>query len=111
MLLRACASTLGHTLCSTVLTTQSHQILCAKYSAPHASRPSRPRLSPLRSLKSQARKKSARFAGEYDAGGFAAAGQRGERRGCFEYPLPRPTVVGRSPEKTALRVACLKHQR
>jgi hypothetical protein len=47
--LRACASTSVHTLCCAVLTTETHQILCGKYPPLHASRPSRPRLSPLRS--------------------------------------------------------------
>lgn len=92
VLLRACACTSGHTLCSAVLTTETHQILCGKYPPLHASRPSRPRLSHCAvESDGRARRKVCRFAGEHDAGGFAAEWKRGERREQLECLSPRAT--------------------
>lgn len=74
--------------------------------------PVTPPACPLRSWKSQARKrKISRFAGEHDAGGLR---RRGEAR--RPSPVNRTSqaacnVAGGSTEKTASRVACLKRQR
>ena len=108
--LRACASAHGHTLCSAVLTTETHQILCAQYPPWHASRPSRPRLSPLRSLKSQARKEEVcRCAGEHDDSGLRRRGSRRTSR-VNRTSLSACDSFGFS-EKTASRVAGLQRRR
>lgn len=109
--LRACASTQGHTLCAAVLTTQSHQILCGQYPPGHASRPSRPRLSHSAVGKSQARKEAVcRFAGDHDAGGLRRRVESRRTSRVNRTPLAAFNVAGRSPEKTAFRVACLKRR-
>lgn len=74
--------------------------------------PVTPPAFPLRSWKSQARKEDVcRFAGEHDAGGFAAAREARRTSRVNQPSLAACNAVGCSPGKTAFRVACLKRQR
>jgi len=70
----------------------SHNVLLS-YGRGSTGRAVTPPAAPTAQLEKdgRARKDVCRFAGEHDAGGFAAAWNRGERRGWFESFAPRAT--------------------